>query len=724
MQTPQPLPLTRDLVLIGGGHTHALVLHGFAMRPLPGLRITVINPDPTAPYTGMLPGHIAGHYARHDLDIDLVQLARRAGARLILGRATGIDRAAKLIHVTGRPPIAYDVAALDIGITSDLPEIAGFAQHAVAAKPLGAYARAWEGWLARVKAGAVAPQIAIIGGGVAGVELALASHHALTGHKPQITIIDGARLLPNIGPKARARLLAHLARAGIATREGVQVARIDAQTVQLPDGTELPATLVLGAAGARAQGWLRQAGLHLTEGFVTVDKHLRSVSDPDIFAVGDCAYMAHAPRPKAGVFAVRQAPVLLDNLRAALGAGRMRAYHPQRDYLKLVSLGGKRALADKWGLAPEGRWLWTLKDRIDAAFMAKFRSAIALPHPLPPAMAEGLREMLQDRPLCGGCGAKLGAQTLRAALPRITHADIDTGIGDDAAVLRTGGVQQVIATDHLRALWEDPFLMAQIAATHALGDIWAMGARPQAALASVTLPRMAPELQARTLQEVMAGALSVLGPAGAALVGGHSTMGAEMQLGFTLTGLLEGTVRRKSGAQPGDALILTKAIGTGVIMAAEMQSAAAGEDVAAALAAMLHPQARAADVLAPHAHALTDITGFGLAGHLAEMLAEGGLAAKLVLEDIPVLPGACALVAAGHASALTQANRAAVAHLLQAPDSPRAALLCDPQTAGGLLAAVPEAEMPALLAQLRAHGYPAACIGQIIKAPSPAIVAR
>jgi selenide,water dikinase len=160
-----------------------------------------------------------------------------------------------------------------------------------------------------------------------------------------------------------------------------------------------------------------------------------------------------------------------------------------------------------------------------------------------------------------------------------------------------------------------------------------------------------------------------------------------MQLGFTLTGLLEGAARRKSGAQPGDALILTKAIGTGVIMAAEMQGAAAGEDVAAALAAMLHPQARAADVLAPHAHALTDITGFGLAGHLAEMLADGDIAAELLLEDIPVLPGACALVAAGHASALAQANRAAVAHLLQAPDTPRAALLCDPQTAGGLLAA-------------------------------------
>ncbi|MFB1025100.1 MAG: bifunctional NADH dehydrogenase FAD-containing subunit/selenide, water dikinase SelD, partial [Octadecabacter sp.] len=121
------IPYTRDLVLVGGGHTHALVLRSWGMNPLPGVRLTVINPGPTAPYSGMLPGFVAGHYTRDELDIDLVQLARFAGARLIAGKATAIDPVGKTITVLGRPDIAYDVAAIDVGITSEMPRLAGFA---------------------------------------------------------------------------------------------------------------------------------------------------------------------------------------------------------------------------------------------------------------------------------------------------------------------------------------------------------------------------------------------------------------------------------------------------------------------------------------------------------------------------------------------------------------------------------------------------------------------
>ncbi len=718
----QPLlPLTRDLVLIGGGHTHALILHAWSMRPLPGVNLSVINPDATAPYTGMLPGYIAGHYSREDLDIDLVRLARRAGARLIMGRATGIDRERKVINVSGRPPVAYDIVSVDIGITSDLPAIPGYTEFAVSAKPLGAYARAWESWLSSLAEGQNAAKVAIIGGGVAGVELALAMAFRLQGQDAEITIIDARHLLPNIGTQARSRLLKHLTRSGIRTCEGAQISEITAQGVRLGDGTTIEASLILGAAGARPQDWLRTTGLDLTGGFVTVDKHLRSISDPHIFAVGDCAHMAHAPRAKAGVYAVRQAPFLLDNLRAALGAGRMRAYHPQRDYLKLVSLGDKVALADKWSLPLEGRWLWRLKDRIDEKFMGQFRDAPLMSAPLPPAMASGLKEILDDRPLCGGCGAKLGAEALQAGLPKNCRAGTAIGIGDDAAILQTGAVKQAIATDHLRAFVSDPYVMAQIAANHALGDIWAMGARPQAALASVTIPRMAPALQTRTLREILEGATAILTPAGAELVGGHSAMGAEMQIGFTVTGLLEGAALTKTGARDGDALVLTKPLGTGVIMAAEMQGAAQGEIVMRAITAMVQPQGRAAAVLTQHAHAMTDVTGFGLAGHLLEMLGDDDLAAEIRLKDIPILDGAQALLEIGHASSLAPLNKAAVAHVL-IPSG--VDILFDPQTAGGLLAAVPHDRAQELVATLQAEGYQAAMIGHVFTAAKTEIIVR
>ncbi|MGB0903911.1 MAG: FAD-dependent oxidoreductase, partial [Mangrovicoccus sp.] len=171
------IPLTRDLVFIGGGHAHALVLRKWAMAPVAGVRLTVINPDPTAPYTGMLPGHVAGHYARDDLEIDLVRLCRYAGARLILGRAEGMDPARGQVFVPGRAPISYDIAAIDIGITSDLPDLPGFRENAVAAKPLGRFAETWRDFVCAVDTGKAKPKVAVLGGGVAGVELALTTQH-------------------------------------------------------------------------------------------------------------------------------------------------------------------------------------------------------------------------------------------------------------------------------------------------------------------------------------------------------------------------------------------------------------------------------------------------------------------------------------------------------------------------------------------------------------------
>ena len=706
-------PAVKDLVFVGGGHAHALVLLRWAMQPLAGVRLTVINPGPAAPYTGMLPGLIAGHYQRDEIMIDLVRLARQAGARAILDRATGIDRARRLVHLAGRPPVAYDLLSLDIGIGSDLPDIPGYAEHAVAAKPLGHYAQSWEAFLARALP---TPRLVIIGGGVGGVELALASHHRLRGmgRSPQITIVErSAQVLPNIGTAARTTLMRHAAAAGIRFVTEAEVSRIDAGSVTLTTGETLASDFTLSVAGTRPQAWLAETGLDLHQGFVTVGPSLQS-SDPLIFAAGDCAHLSHAPRPKAGVFAVREAPILRHNLRAALTGGAMRAYHPQRDYLKLVSTGGQGAVADKFGLRSGGAWLWRLKDRIDRRFMAMFADAAAMTQPLPPApRVEGLVEAMGPKPLCGGCGAKLGAAGLASALeslPAPTRPDVLSGRGDDAAVLRRGDDDagqglQVITTDHLRALTHDPRLMARIAANHALGDIFAMGAKPQVALAQVILPRLSETLGARTLAEIMEAAAEVFGLAGADIVGGHSSTGAELTIGFTVTGLADRPIA-KSGAKPGQVLILTKPLGTGTIMAAEMAMTRLpglilGEAVAGCLASMATSLAPAAKALAPVAHAMTDVTGFGLAGHLLEICEASGTGAELSLAALPLLPAAEALAASGEASSLAPHNRAAcLGRITGALTSPRAALLFDPQTCGGLLAAVPADAAPALLAAL------------------------
>ena len=437
-----------------------------------------------------------------------------------------------------------------------------------------------------------------------------------------------------------------------------------------------------------------------------------------MFAAGDCAHLAHAPRPKAGVFAVRAAPVLHHNLRAALSGGRPRAFRPQGRYLKIVSLGGRAAVAERSRLAPA--WLappaatWRLKDRIDRRFMERLTDLPPMPEPAPPREA-ALGAV--GGPLCGGCGAKVGGGTLGAALaalPRPARGDVLSEPGDDAAVLRVGNARLVATTDHLRAFTEDPWLLARIAAIHAMGDVWAMGAEPQAALATIVLPRMTERMQAETLREVLAAATDALRAAGAELAGGHTTMGSETTIGFAVTGLPKAEPIGLAGACPGDALILTEPLGTGTVLAAEMQRRARGRDVAACLAVMQRPQGGAAAILAG-AHAMTDVTGFGLAGHLANICRASGTGARLDLAAIPLLPGAEALAQAGVASTLAPANRAAVATSL--PEGPRTDLLFDPQTAGGLLAAVPGDDGPALVRRLCDAGHGAAVIGEMTRPP-------
>ncbi len=362
----------RDLLLIGGGHSHALLLQRWATSPPPGIRITLVDPNEKAPYTGMLPGLIAGHYRQDEMMIDLTRLAGRTGSAFRRDRVTGLDLAARRARLGSGEWLRYDVASLDIGIGSGLPDLPGFADHGIAARPLGTYATCWQDFLADCPQ---SPRVVVIGAGIGGVELAMASAHRLgrAGHAGAVTLLErGPRILPDLDEAARRRLLTALTAQGVTLRCGQTPVALGPGTLRLATGETIASHFTVAVAGARPQNWLRDTGLALDAGFVVVSPQLCS-SDPHVFAVGDCAFMAHAPRPKAGVFAVRQAPILAHNLRVALtGSGRMRRYDPQRDYLKLISLGSKAAVAQRGGFSLQGRWLWWLKDRIDRGFMAGF----------------------------------------------------------------------------------------------------------------------------------------------------------------------------------------------------------------------------------------------------------------------------------------------------------------------------------------------------------------
>jgi selenide,water dikinase len=706
-------PIVKELVLVGGGHAHALVLRRWGMRPVPGVRLTLVNPDPAAPYTGMLPGHVAGHYTREEMEIDLVRLARFAGARLILDRAVALDPGARQVTLGSGRRIGYDIVSVDVGITSDLPDLPGFAEHGRPAKPFGRFVPAWE----TVVAGAGPVSVAVLGGGIAGAELAMAASHRLgrLGRPHRVTLIDRGEILGGVTPAARRHLMAALRAQEVEIISHDAPVDVTAAAVRLASGREIAADMTIGAAGAVPQPWLAETGLETEGGYLVVDRFLRSVSDPCVYAAGDCAHIAHAPRPKAGVYAVRAAPILAHNLVADLTGRMRRPFRPQRDFLKLVSLGGKSAVAEKSGLTLAGPALWRLKDRIDRAFMEKLTRLPAMASPPAPAgAARGVAQELSGPAPCGGCGAKLGSGALSGVIGGAAGALRDDVLrlpGDDAGILQIGGQAQVLSTDHLRAFALDPALVARVAAVHALGDVWAMGARPQAALATVILPRMEARLQGRWLEEVMAAAGEVFAAEGAGVLGGHSSMGTELTVGFTVTGLLDRAPVTLAGAEPGDAVILTKPLGAGVLLAAEMRGEARGADVVAAWNAMAKPQGAAADVIGPVARAMTDVTGFGLAGHLWNICAASGVGAEVSAGALPLLPGAEGLAGRGIRSTLYAQNRAALEPVFEGPQGARIDLMFDPQTAGGLLAAVPAAEAQAVLEALAARDVPAWRIG-------------
>ena len=709
--------IEQDLVLVGGGHAHVHVLKSFGMRPAPGVRVTLVTRGVETPYSGMLPGYVAGYYSFEDCHIDLGRLATFAGARLIRDEATGLDRAARAVLTRGHPPIRYDILSIDIGSTPRSDEVPGVAEHAITVKPIARFAECWEALLERA---AEMPQLrlAVVGGGAGGVELALSALHRLAQLKAdavEVTLVTKEALLPSHNSRVRRLFEKILEERRIAVMTGTPIARVEPGALVCADGRRIEFDEALWVTEAGAAPWLAEIGLPLTaDGFIMVDNRLRSTGDLKIFAAGDVATMVAHSREKAGVYAVRQGPPLASNLRRALALKQLRRAVPQKRALALIGTGDEQAVASRGPFAAYGPRLWQLKEWIDRRWMRRYTD---LPDMQPEPGEEPMR--------CGGCAAKVPAAILDRVMGQLqpaTNGAVMIGLDspDDAALISFRGAPPLLQTvDFFRAMVDDPHLFGRIAATHALGDIYAMGGTPETALAIATLPPARAAITEHDLFHMLRGALDVLEPAGAVLVGGHSAEGAELALGFAVTGRPQpGKLLRKAGLRPGDRLILTKPLGTGVILAAAARGLVSSRLVEAVTETMVQSAAPAAScLLAYRATACTDVTGFGLLGHLFEMLRASGVDAVLDPEAIPSLDGASALLARGITSSLHAENIAALAVLAPAAQQHEIGpLLIDPQTAGGLLAGIPAARAAACLGQLRELGYRAAVIGSVVEA--------
>lgn len=367
----------KKLAIIGGGHAHVEVLRQFGVNPLPGVELTLVSPDRHTPYSGMLPGLVAGHYTFNECHIDLAPLAQFAGARFLQTSVTAIDPVRRELTLEDGSRVTYDVASIDIGSTPPVQQIVGAREHTIAVKPVKHLLVEWETLIARVRAGEVR-SLAMVGGGAAGVEMLLAMQHRLTQlHLPAlryVLVTDTPQLLAQHARGVRATLTSSLARKQVVVHCATRVARVEAKTLIAENDERIAADAIFLATGAAAPAWLVASGLALNKNkFLNINKYLQSTSHPEVFAAGDCATIEGKVYPKSGVYAVRQGPPLAQNLRRVLSGDVLVDYTPQPRTLALISTGEQHAIASWGAVSFHGNWVWRWKDSIDRKFMAKYR---------------------------------------------------------------------------------------------------------------------------------------------------------------------------------------------------------------------------------------------------------------------------------------------------------------------------------------------------------------
>jgi len=364
----------RELVLLGAGHSHVQVLANLAKYPIMGARITLVAPHPRQLYSGMVPGFVAGHYALEDCVIPLEPLVRRAGVRWLHRSVKALDADSSTVLLDDGSTLHYSWLSVNTGpvqnrtlIERDMP---GAREHGLFVRPIETFGALWP---KVVELGQQKPlRIAVIGGGAAGVELAMAVRHRLP--QASITLLAGSTpVCANYSPTVQQRVMAALKRRHITVLQDVALG-LNGHEVRLGCGGDLACDVPLIATGAQAAPWLAGSGLAVDgQGFIAVDACQRSTSHPQVFAAGDISARTDRTLARSGVYAVRAGPALATNLAAAVAGQPLKAHQPPDATLNLLSCGSRSAIA-AWGrFSAHGRWVWWLKNWIDQRYVERFR---------------------------------------------------------------------------------------------------------------------------------------------------------------------------------------------------------------------------------------------------------------------------------------------------------------------------------------------------------------
>nr|WP_010130226.1 selenide, water dikinase SelD [Microbulbifer agarilyticus] len=740
----------QDLVLIGGGHSHLVLLQQWAKQPLPGVRLTLVSPQVQSPYSPMVPGLIAGHYSHSDIHIDLPRLCQAAGARFIHACAHNIDPLENRVSLLGRPDLAFDFLSLAVG-ASPCHDIPG-SELAVPVKPIGQFYRYWEQLRQQIHRKHQPLKLGIIGGGAGGCELAMAIACALEeplySGRVELHLVQSGKKIPADFPLLARRLAAReMARLKIQVHSNWRVTEITARGIYSDEGRFIALDKVLLCTESSAPPWLAQAGLAIDQrGFVQVDDYLRSISHPHIFAAGDVAGTS-AAQPKSSQAARQQGPTLFHNVRAALQDASLKSYRPRGRFLQRLSCGDQQAITAYRGLAAASTLFWHAKDRADRHFvdqinhlpLSRFvRSRAASVHRAVDENTLGdgaLGSDLFDQALARLAQSATKQSTTNQSTTKETREEDALACARSSALTPTTSALEVpddkLLVQHAEQLCapvQDPWLFGRLAAQHSLSPLFALQAQPVSAQALVTLPTQLPNasaaLASRDLQLILDGAARELNQYDCTLAGGQLLEGPAAQIGLTLNGsgnrsLLTGRGR----VHAGDCLILTKPLGNGALFAAQAQGKARARWLQQALDTMLQSNLTAANIFVRNrVRVMTPVHRAGLLGQVVEILRwhaqplgdamhpaqAASLGVSILADALPFLTGATYCAEHAVLSYLHQHN-ARNYRAIQNPGfwqgKPHLPMLVDPQICGGLLGAVPAQHADQCISALHAAGW-------------------
>ncbi len=651
------------LVLAGGGHTHALMLLRWAKYPhlKPQGLITLINRDSTTIYSSMLPGVISGEYRLEDSLINLRQLADMAGVSFVLAEIIGLNAAGKVLYLDKRPDIHFNRISLDLGSGTNLQTVNHIIEREEFAIPIKPFRKAlkWIEFQDSESSLINKKSFSVIGAGLAGLEIIFALRKRWPDRPLNLQVTSEE--VPR--KSLRKSLLS------------VNINLVDRDVLLM--GPSLICT------GSRAPAFLRDSGLTVDPlGRVCTLPTFQAKEYSYIFASGDCGVIDKFPRPPAGVWAVRAAKPLSKNIeRQSLGLNLL-SWEPQKNALQL--LGGPFTSQGSFGWSFFGNvvlgpntWIWKLKKIIDRRFVGMFLKS------------SSMFDDLEAQPLCRGCASKIPAHTLKKALKEAKLSEIGD-MPEDAAFISDVSIcsDLIQSVDGFPALISDPWLNARLTTLHACSDIWATGASVISAQPIITLPIVSESLQGELLTQVLGGIKSVLGSQNAQIIGGHTlesrdTSSKNSSIGIQITLSVNGLVPnnqkvwKKNGLQPNDVLLISRPLGSGILFAASMGRKVDPINLDFAINHLNSSQhvlveklfQKQQEQINDHSivHACTDITGFGLLGHLNEMLESSNftrlknglkpLRIRLEAEKIPVYPGVLELIGKGYSSTLAPANR-------------------------------------------------------------------